>query len=118
MSRVRFATTQAVFEPLPEMSRKIRVAADDQPPIGFLKELVAAGRVGEAVTFSAYLEARQTAKRLSRSSHQTAVQAVDNTLKFATDVKEALRIMLGQQTASYLDARRALEQGFDDLKGR
>ena len=64
------------------------------------------------------LEARQMAKRLTRSSNQTTVQALNNNpLKFAPSAEDALRIMFGPQTRSYLDARRALAQSFDDLKG-
>jgi type VI secretion system protein ImpI len=45
------------------------------------------------------------------------IQAIDNNpLKFAPTVDEALRIMFGPPTQSYLDARRAIEQGFADLK--
>jgi len=63
------------------------------------------------------LEARQLAKRLARSSNQTMIQALDNNpLKFAPTAEEALRIMFGPPTRSYLDARRALSQSFDDLK--
>jgi type VI secretion system protein ImpI len=62
------------------------------------------------------LEARQTAKRLSRSSNQTTVQALNNNpLKFAP-AEDALRIMFGPPTRSYLDARRTFAQSFDDLK--
>jgi type VI secretion system protein ImpI len=64
------------------------------------------------------LEARQMAKRLSRSSNQTMVQALDNNpLKFAPSSEDALRIMFGPPTRSYLDASRAFAQSFDDLKG-
>src|SRR5215831_4824927 len=64
------------------------------------------------------LEARQLAKRLSRSSNQTMIQAVNNNpLKFAPSTEDALRIMFGPPTRSYLDAMRALAQSFDDLKG-
>jgi type VI secretion system protein ImpI len=57
------------------------------------------------------------AKRLARSSNQTTVQALNNNpLKFAPSTEDALRIMFGPQTRSYLDARRALAQSFDDLK--
>jgi type VI secretion system protein ImpI len=63
------------------------------------------------------LEARQMAKRLSRSSNQTMVQALDNNpLKFAPSAEDALRIMFGPPTRSYLDAWRAFEQSFEDLK--
>jgi len=63
------------------------------------------------------LEARQQAKRLARSPNQTTVQAINNNpLKFAPSAEDALRIMLGPQSRSYLDAERAFAQGFDDLK--
>lgn len=63
------------------------------------------------------LNARQHAKRAARSSTQTTVQALDNNpLKFSPTPEEALRIMFGPPTSSYLDAHRALEQSFKDLK--
>jgi type VI secretion system protein ImpI len=63
------------------------------------------------------LEARQMAKRFSRTSNQTTVQVLDNNpLKFAPSAEDALRIMFGPSTRSYLDASRALAQSFDDLK--
>ena len=63
------------------------------------------------------LEARQQAKRLARSSNQTMIQALNNNpLKFAPTAEDAMRIMFGPQTRSYLDARGALAQSFDDLK--
>jgi type VI secretion system protein ImpI len=63
------------------------------------------------------LEARQQAKRFARSSSQTTVQALDNNpLKFAPSVEEAMRIMFGPPTKSYLGAPGAISQGFDDLK--
>jgi type VI secretion system protein ImpI len=63
------------------------------------------------------LSARQQAKRLARSSNHTTVQAIDNNpLKFCPSGPDALRIMLGPATASYLDAHRAIGQGFEDVK--
>jgi type VI secretion system protein ImpI len=63
------------------------------------------------------LAARQQAKRMARSSDQTTIQAVDNNpLKFSPSTEDALRLMFGPATRSYLDARRALEQSFEDLK--
>ena len=63
------------------------------------------------------LDARQQAKRLARSSSQTMIQALNNNpLKFAPTVEDAMRIMFGPPTRSYLDARRAFAQSFDDLK--
>jgi len=63
------------------------------------------------------LNARRQAKRLARSSSHTTVQAVDNNpLKFCPSAADALRIMFGPTSRSYLDAHRAIGQGFDDLK--
>jgi type VI secretion system protein ImpI len=63
------------------------------------------------------LNARLEARRLARTANQTMIQALDNNpLKFSPTAEDALRIMFGPATHSYLDARRALEQSFDDLK--
>jgi len=63
------------------------------------------------------LEARQQAKRLARSSVHTTVQAFDNNpLKFAPTADEAMRIMFGPPTKSYLGASGAVAEGFKDLK--
>lgn len=63
------------------------------------------------------LNARVQAKRLARSSSHTLIQAIDNNpLKFSPSPEEAMRVMFGPPTRSYLDARRALDQGFKDLK--
>jgi type VI secretion system protein ImpI len=63
------------------------------------------------------LAARLQAKALARNANQTTVQALDNNpLKFSPSAEEALKIMFGPPTRSYLDARRALQQAFDDLK--
>jgi type VI secretion system protein ImpI len=63
------------------------------------------------------LNARLQAKRLARSANQTMIQALNNNpLKFSPTSEDALRIMFGPPTRSYLDARRSLEQSFDDLK--
>lgn len=63
------------------------------------------------------LAARAQSKRLARGSNQTTIQALDNNpLKFSPTPEDALRIMFGPATSGYLDARRALEQSFRDLK--
>lgn len=63
------------------------------------------------------LSARYEAKRFTRAASQTMIQALDNNpLKFAPTTEDALRIMLGPRTRSYLDARRSFEGAFDDLK--
>jgi type VI secretion system protein ImpI len=63
------------------------------------------------------LNARLQAKTLARNANQTTIQAVDNNpLKFSATTEDALQVMFGKPTRSYLDARRALEQAFQDLK--
>jgi type VI secretion system protein ImpI len=63
------------------------------------------------------LGARLQAKALARNANQTTIQAVDNNpLKFSVTTEEALQVMFGAPTRSYLDAPRALEQAFRDLK--
>jgi type VI secretion system protein ImpI len=63
------------------------------------------------------LNARGQSKRLARMSQQTTIEALNNNpLKFAPSAEEALRIMFGSPTPSYLDARRALEEAFADVK--
>jgi type VI secretion system protein ImpI len=63
------------------------------------------------------LSARNEARRLARNPHQTVVSAADNNpLKFAPTPEDAMRILFGPPTRSYLDARRAIAQGFADIK--
>jgi type VI secretion system protein ImpI len=63
------------------------------------------------------LTARLQAKRLARVQSHTTVQAIDNNpLKFSPSAAEALRLMFGSANAGYLDAYRAIGQGFADLK--
>jgi len=63
------------------------------------------------------LHARLAAKRIAGSGSQTMIQAADNNpLKFSPTPHDALRLMLGPPTRSYLDAGRALQQSFQDLK--
>jgi type VI secretion system protein ImpI len=63
------------------------------------------------------LNARGQSKRLARMSQQTTIEALNNNpLKFAPGPDEALRIMFGAPTQSYLDARRALQEAFADVK--
>ena len=63
------------------------------------------------------LKARNQAKQMTRSTNQTTIQATgNNPLKFSPTPEDALRIMFGGKTRSYLDAQAALAQTFDDLK--
>jgi type VI secretion system protein ImpI len=63
------------------------------------------------------LSARRQAKQLARSSSHTTIQPSDNNpLKFCPSAGDALRIMFGPKSVGYLDAHRAIAQGFEDLK--
>jgi type VI secretion system protein ImpI len=63
------------------------------------------------------LNARTQSRGMLRGSRQTMIQAFDNNpLKFSPTAEDALRIMFGARTKSYLDAGQALQQSFDDLK--
>jgi hypothetical protein len=61
MSRVRFATAQALFDTFPETYKKISAKPTDQFPIDFLKGLVSQGKFEDALTFCAYLLPRREA---------------------------------------------------------
>ncbi len=63
------------------------------------------------------LRARSDVGRTAGVSSQTTVQALDNNpLKFSPSTEDALRIMFGPRTRGFLDARRAIEAAFTDLK--
>ena len=63
------------------------------------------------------LAARTDSKRAARAANQTTIQALDNNpLKFSPTVDDALRIMMGRPSSGYLEARRAMEGSFRDLK--
>lgn len=95
---------------LPEDALAGRDPAELAEELGRLMHLV-------AENMKQLLEARQQAKRLVRSTGQTTIQALDNNpLKFAPTAEDAMQIMFGPPTRSYLDAHAALTQGFGDLK--
>jgi type VI secretion system protein ImpI len=81
-----------------------------------------AQRLGELMRISvtslmALLQGRSEAKRLTRSTSQTMIQATENNpLKFAPTAEEALMTLLGRKSKTFLDAPTAFEQGFNDLK--
>jgi type VI secretion system protein ImpI len=78
--------------------------------LGVLMRIVA-GNIGQL------LVARAESKGAMRSSSQTLIQASDNNpLRFTPSAEEALAIMFGRQTRSYLDARTSLEQSFAAIK--
>jgi type VI secretion system protein ImpI len=105
-----FAAQFARAAGLPEDALTQRNPAELAQQIGAVVRLV-------ADNLMQLLNARLQAKRLARSSSHTTVQALDNNpLKFCPSPPDALRIMFGPSTASYLDAQRAIGQGFEDLK--
>lgn len=62
------------------------------------------------------LKARAAAKVLARSGSRTMIGATDNNpLKFIPRPEEAIEIMFGRR-AGYLDARRSVQDSFDDIK--
>ncbi len=62
------------------------------------------------------LKVRQTIKNEFRLD-QTMIRAEDNNpLKFTVNVEEALKAMLGNTSRGYLTPRRAVDQGFADIK--
>ena len=63
------------------------------------------------------LAARAESKRSVKATSHTTIQALENNpLKFAPTTTDALRIMLGRPSGAYLEAGRAFETGFRDLK--
>jgi hypothetical protein len=61
MSRIRFATTQALFETFPEALENIRAEPTDEPPVVFLNRLAAQGKCDQAIEVCAYLLPRREA---------------------------------------------------------
>jgi hypothetical protein len=61
MSRVRFATVQALYETFPPSVTRLSVAPTDDTPVVFLKNLSAQQKLEDAVTFCAYLLPRREA---------------------------------------------------------
>lgn len=63
------------------------------------------------------LAARAESKRIARSTSQTMIQAQDNNpLKFSPTVDDALQLIFGQPRSGYLNAKRAFDESFRDLK--
>lgn len=63
------------------------------------------------------LNARAAAKTLARTGDRTLIQPRDNNpLKFMPTPEEALRVILGPHSGSYLDGRQTFEHSFADLQ--
>lgn len=61
--------------------------------------------------------ARAKSKGIMRSANVTLIQARENNpLRFSPTTQDALRILLGPETSSYLDAARAVTLSFEDQK--
>lgn len=82
----------------------------------FAEEL---GQLFKTVTqnLQAMLAARAETKSAMRSSERTMIGALENNpLKFSPTPEDALKIMFGAPSRSYLDATRTVEQSFGDLQ--
>lgn len=70
-----------------------------------------------AIELKQLLAARAESKRIARSTNQTMIQAeANNPLKFSPTVDDALQLIFGRPTSGYLDAQKAFEESFRDLK--
>jgi type VI secretion system protein ImpI len=95
---------------LPEEALVSRDAGELAREIGALLRLTCANLMQ-------LLTARAAAKTLARSGNRTLIKpAGNNPLKFMPTPEEALKIMLGEKTQSYLDGERTIEESFADLK--
>jgi type VI secretion system protein ImpI len=82
----------------------------------FAEELGALFRL-VARHLQAMLLARAETKGAMRSAERTMISAIENNpLKFSPSPEDALRIMFGAKTRSYLDARATVEASFGDLQ--
>lgn len=87
-----------------------------QDPGAFAEQLGGLMRL-IAEELKALLAARAETKRIARSTSQTMIRAQDNNpLKFSPTVDDALQLIFGQPRSGYLDARRAFDESFRDLK--
>jgi type VI secretion system protein ImpI len=87
-----------------------------QDPGAFAEQLGGLMRL-VAVELKLLLAARAESKRIARSANQTMIQAQDNNpLKFSPTVDDALQLIFGQPKSGYLDAQRAFDESFRDLK--
>lgn len=70
-----------------------------------------------AIELKQLLAARAESKRIARSTNQTMIQAQDNNpLKFSPTVEDALQLIFGRPTSGYLNAQKAFDESFKDLK--
>lgn len=87
-----------------------------QDPGAFAEQLGVLMRL-VALELKQLLAARAESKRIARSANQTMIQAQDNNpLKFSPTVEDALQLIFGRPTSGYLNAQRAFDESFRDLK--
>lgn len=87
-----------------------------QDPGAFAEQTGALMRL-VAVELKQLLAARAESKRIARSTNQTMIQAQDNNpLKFSPTIEDALQLIFGRPTSGYLNAQKAFEESFKDLK--
>jgi len=84
---------------------------------GALAELLGAMILNVAENLRQLNTARSQSKRMMRSANQTDIQLTENNpLRHLPTAEDALRVMFGPPSRSYLDAYRTLEKSFGDLK--
>ncbi len=91
-------------------------AVTDRTGEAFAEEL---GALLKLVTqnLQAMLAARAETKSAMRSSERTMIGALENNpLKFSPTPEDALRIMFGAKSRSYLDATQTVDSSFKDLQ--
>lgn len=91
-------------------------AVTDRAGEAFAEEL---GSLFKLVTqnLQAMLAARAETKSAMRSSERTMIGALENNpLKFSPTPEDAMRIMFGARSRSYLDATKTVEASFGDLQ--
>ncbi len=70
-----------------------------------------------AASLQTMLLARAETKSAMRSTERTMIGALENNpLKFSPTPEDAMRVMFGEKTRSYLDAGQTVEQSFADLQ--
>jgi type VI secretion system protein ImpI len=105
------------------IARIVAAAGIEARAVAGRDPLVLADEIGAALRITAQnlaqlLHSRAETKTLMRVSGRTMIPrlADNNPLKFMSDAGEALAIMFGPRTRSYLDARASFEQSFADVK--
>ncbi len=89
MSRLRFATARALYETFPPAVTRLKVAASDDSPLAFLKDLSNREKLEDAVTFCAYLLPRREAVWWACASARSFLGAIEPARAQALNAAEA-----------------------------